>query len=312
MPMLAYRIDRRTALLAWPLAACFLLIASCVGSGQDADIGFLSEASSDSAPFDGGVYSLVVRSNPAKRIHILELDLDKVKFEVTPGDTSLGREFVAQTPSAYLAKYSLQAAVNGGYFTPFKGGSRAGEDYYPHTGDAVDVSGASISGEVVASPVETNEDQRVNAVICIEGRAVEIRDGQICAAATDYALAAGPRLLSSGLANGFDAYGADYAKASHPRTALGLSDDHKTAWLVVVDGRQAGFSEGASLSELTELFVSLGASDAINLDGGGSSTMVVSSLDGPRVLNSPIHTGVPGRERPSANHLGVRTERQPS
>lgn len=312
MPMLAYRKDRRAALLAWPLAACSLLSASCVGNPQDAGVGSLSQTWSDAAPFDGGAYTLVVEANPAKRIHVLELDLDKIRFEVTPGDTSLGREFVAQTPSAYLARYDLQAAVNGGYFTPFKGGSRGGEDYYPHAGEPVDVSGASISGEVVVSPVETDEDQRVNAVICIEGRAVEIRDGQICAPGADYALAAGPRLLSGGVENGFDGYDAEYANARHPRTALGISDDQKTAWLVVVDGRQAGFSEGASLSELTELFASLGASDAINLDGGGSSTMVVSSPDGPRVLNSPIHTGVPGRERPSANHLGVRTERQPS
>jgi len=50
----------------------------------------------------------------------------------------------------------------------------------------------------------------------------------------------------------------------------------------------------------------LGASDAINLDGGGSSTMVVAGEDGtPQVINRPIHTGVPGRERPVANHLAV-------
>jgi hypothetical protein len=56
----------------------------------------------------------------------------------------------------------------------------------------------------------------------------------------------------------------------------------------------------------------LGAVDAINLDGGGSATLVVADHGRPRVLNSPIHTGVPGRERPSANHLGVGAARAPS
>ena len=50
---------------------------------------------------------------------------------------------------------------------------------------------------------------------------------------------------------------------------------------------------------------SLGADYAMNLDGGGSSTMVVEGADGkPRVLNSPIDNHIPGRERPVANHLG--------
>jgi hypothetical protein len=87
---------------------------------------------------------------------------------------------------------------------------------------------------------------------------------------------------------------------------LGLDTRRRLAWLVTVDGRQPGFSEGASLDELADIFISLGARDAINLDGGGSTTMVVESANGHLVLNRPILTGVPGRERPSANHLGVR------
>jgi hypothetical protein len=61
-----------------------------------------------------------------------------------------------------------------------------------------------------------------------------------------------------------------------------------------------------TLAELNVLFERLGASDALNLDGGGSSAMVAVSGGLPRLLSVPIHTGVPGRERPSANHLGVQ------
>ncbi|MBD2020680.1 phosphodiester glycosidase family protein, partial [Leptolyngbya sp. FACHB-36] len=48
----------------------------------------------------------------------------------------------------------------------------------------------------------------------------------------------------------------------------------------------------------------LGADKAVNLDGGGSTTIVVSSPTGPYALNAPIHTKIPLRERPVANHLG--------
>ena len=56
------------------------------------------------------------------------------------------------------------------------------------------------------------------------------------------------------------------------RTALGFDAAGRKMWFVVVDGRQAGYSKGITLPELTSLFVELGAVDAINLDGGGSST----------------------------------------
>jgi hypothetical protein len=58
----------------------------------------------------------------------------------------------------------------------------------------------------------------------------------------------------------------------HPRTAIGYTAEEELL-LLVVDGRQ-GFSQGASLLELAEIMVELGAVEAMNLDGGGSSTMV--------------------------------------
>ena len=60
----------------------------------------------------------------------------------------------------------------------------------------------------------------------------------------------------------------------NPRTSIGLTADGRVL-LVVVDGRQSS-SVGMSLLELAQFFVGkLGAESAINLDGGGSSTMAV-------------------------------------
>jgi exopolysaccharide biosynthesis protein len=75
---------------------------------------------------------------------------------------------------------------------------------------------------------------------------------------------------------------------------------------VVVDGRQAGYSEGATLVELGELLLEKGAFFAMNLDGGGSSTMVMAQKNGKaHLLNSPIDVHIPGRERAVGNHLGI-------
>ena len=81
----------------------------------------------------------------------------------------------------------------------------------------------------------------------------------------------------------------------HPRTAIGISRDNNTLWLIVADGRQPGLAMGMTLPELTDLLVDLGAHNAYNLDGGGSSTMVVQG----EVVNSysDIHRGGVRKER---------------
>jgi hypothetical protein len=93
-----------------------------------------------------------------------------------------------------------------------------------------------------------------------------------------------------------------FAAARHPRTAVGYDGERKLLWLVVVDGRQEGYSDGMTLPELTTLLERLGAREAVNLDGGGSSVMV---LRGMAVSRPSDEAG----ERPVANALGVRRDR---
>lgn len=69
----------------------------------------------------------------------------------------------------------------------------------------------------------------------------------------------------------------DFALGRHPRTAIGKMPDGRLL-LVAVDGRQLGVSHGMTLQELAEFMKELGATDAMNLDGGGSTTMVVNGI----------------------------------
>ena len=79
----------------------------------------------------------------------------------------------------------------------------------------------------------------------------------------------------------------DFSTIRHPRTAVGYDASGKV-FLIVVDGRQPTVSNGASLADLAEIFFSLGCTDALNLDGGGSTTMILKDAAGNRVIkNSP-------------------------
>ena len=88
----------------------------------------------------------------------------------------------------------------------------------------------------------------------------------------------------------------------HPRTAIGIDRDQRLLHLVVVDGRSES-SSGQTLLQLANLLRSLGDDAAINLDGGGSSTMVAKDPVGVLgVRNSPSD----GSPREVPNGLGFR------
>lgn len=90
----------------------------------------------------------------------------------------------------------------------------------------------------------------------------------------------------------------DFSKTRHPRTALGKVNNRKVLF-VVVDGRQPGYSYGIPLDELALLMKSLGAKTALNLDGGGSSTLISSDPESQQwtIRNRPSG----GQLRPIAN-----------
>lgn len=69
-------------------------------------------------------------------------------------------------------------------------------------------------------------------------------------------------------------HGGDFTEGRHPRTVIG-QDEAGRIWLVAVDGRQPDYSIGMTFADLQRLCDRLGLVDALNLDGGGSTTMVV-------------------------------------
>lgn len=114
----------------------------------------------------------------------------------------------------------------------------------------------------------------------------------------DQVLGGGPRLVRDGKAAVEAEGGAingSFASTRHPRTAIGFNGSK--VFLVVADGRRPGVSVGMSLPELAQEMVDLGCTDAMNMDGGGSTVLWIRG----EIANKPSD----GRERPVANGLLV-------
>lgn len=109
----------------------------------------------------------------------------------------------------------------------------------------------------------------------------------------------GPRLITNGTRPssfvGVEGFGESHVNTRHPRTAVGLNQDSTKVYFVVVDGRQPALSVGMSCAELADYMISIGCYQGVNLDGGGSSTMVVRGA----IKNSPSD----GNERSVGNAL---------
>jgi len=254
--------------------------------------------------FQGITYTREVRDDPRPLvIHVVTIDLNApgIEFLVTPGEPTEGRQLCSRKTSGFLEEFDLQVAINGDFFTPWW--TNSPWDYYPHVGDPVDVFGfASSEGEIYSQGREessrtlyisrdnrasfsTPPDEVYNA---ISGNTFVVLEGEI-----QHSL-----------------FTNEYQKVPNPRTAVALDQDADTLILIVVDGRQPNYSEGVGLAELGKIALDYGAYTALNMDGGGSSTLMIEDNSGdPDILNSPIDNRIPGRERPVANHLGVRALR---
>ena len=253
--------------------------------------------------YEGIAYIRNVRSAPRPLvIHIVTINLSTpgISFLVTPSQPMGGRQLLARKTSQFLTEFNLQVAVNGDNFTPWH--SYTPWNYYPHVNDPVDVYGfASSKGTIYSRGmpgrptlyISENNQAQFNAPI---GRVYNALSGNCF-------------ILEQGRTSARFSQDID-PDTPHPRTSIALDSEGRSMIIVVVDGRQPNYSEGVTLAELAEIVAEYGGYTALNLDGGGSATLVARDKSGkPVVLNSPIDNRIPGRERPVANHLGIYAHR---
>jgi hypothetical protein len=230
-------------------------------------------------------------------VSALRVDLSDpdVQFFTTPrisGYQEGQREIAAYTVSDFLRNNRLQAVINANFFSEGQ--------YYLPAGTPMDVFGLAISQGVVVSPQDTSvqdaalmfDSNNVPTVVHTNWPA-RPTDGVFTAVAGNYPLLVAGRNIG----RKFD---------FEPRTVYGISEDRRYLYLVTIDGRQFGYSEGATDYESAHWLQLLGAYDGVNMDGGGSTTLVIENSTGqPQRINRSSAVADSGRERTVGSHFGI-------
>jgi exopolysaccharide biosynthesis protein len=208
-------------------------------------------------------------------VHVTRIDMRHPNTIVVATD----RTERGLTVSEFAKKTKAIAAINGDYFDP----------QLKPIGKSVGACGLWWKGSNV---------QRNQGLVGVgRGRAEIQRNTQKTKWWMRGAISGWPMLVQ-GCAVIRDLPGSDsFTRAPHPRTAVGKSGDGRMLYFVVADGRRPDVP-GMTLPELAEFLASeLGACEAMNVDGGGSSAMWV----GDAIVNRPSD----GAERKVGNHLAV-------
>jgi len=233
------------------------------------------------------------------RYHVILIDpsVDGIGFFVTPPNgEDEPRMTTRQHTLDFVREYELALAVNAHFFSP-----------WPSVDPYAEVLGLAVSDGVEYSPMTARWNVALGfaadntaSIIVLDEEGERVMDPVIepynAVGATEQVITAGVNTASW--------------VDLHPRTVVGVRDGGQVVF-AIVDGRQSGRSEGMSTMEVGDILLDFGVLDAINLDGGGSTTFVAADPE-PRVVNVPIGVLFPGTLRENGSNLGVRANPLPS
>jgi len=228
------------------------------------------------------------------KVHAVRIDLRAPGIEtvVHTNPDGRSREVFSIYPSDFLKRNGLQVAVNAGSFTP--------EPYWQ--GVPVRLDNLGISGGHEFSPQANNLD---SLLFLRDGRTALYRHGEPQTNHPFAMTAVGGMWIN--LLGGTNMHEPLAAEAA---SVAGLSSDRRYLYWLVVDGRQPGYSEGATPGESADLIRQIGASDALNMDGGSSVALVIDDGHGGfDLLNQPSHPFLTGVQRPIGGLIGFRARR---
>ncbi len=245
--------------------------------------------------FQGVTYYRTTRTAPhVLTTHVLAVDTKSVeglRFLVTPPVRDTIPQLCTRTTSQFLDDNDLQIAVNGDEFYYMDPKDFPPQNYCARGDPVRPASYAASRGKIYSQKLPDRPTMYISQKNEI---AFDTPKGKV------YNAISGERFLVN---KGNKVSGLD-AEQLQPRTAVGINQNGRWLYLVVMDGRDT--SEGASFSELADLLIGYGVYMGMCFDGGGSSTLAIEGVDKrPRVLNTPVNDNIAGRERAVANHLGI-------
>ncbi|MDO5554524.1 MAG: phosphodiester glycosidase family protein [Planctomycetia bacterium] len=241
-------------------------------------------------------------SDPLMKISLLRINTNVggIEFHTTgrhPEYADTTSETDRRTTVDFLKENNLSVAINGSFYTPFNQSTTVSRG-------PSNITGLAIADGVVVSRPENNfpsfiitkkgkfeirqvaPDESLDEIqLAVSGSAIVLKDGKVVTNADT---------------------------SVHPRTAIGISRGARYIYFMTIDGRQNGYSIGATLEQVGFLLKKVGAAEGINLDGGGSTTMVYMTPQGePALLNRPVGLGSPYSLRHNGNSIGVKAKNLP-
>ena len=211
-----------------------------------------------------------------------------------------------ETTSQVARKHDFDITLNASFFAVAEARDMAGQKIQYFVGNCGWPQGWHFSnGKLHGKPKAAS--LRATMIVHADGK-ISLADAvENLPADTEFAVSGNAMMLKDGVST-------PPAKdeARHPRSAVGLSADAHTLYILAIDGRQESHSRGVTLGELANIFIQLGAHNAINLDGGGSTSMVIKDLGTGAfaIANQPSDLStlkLPVRfERPVMDVLGIR------
>jgi len=245
-------------------------------------------------------------------VHAIRVDLTDPDIRIFPTPRysayiAGSRETAGLKVMDFLTKYKVQVAINANFFDP--------SDYYLPAGTPMRVYGLLVSqGQVVS--VQEGPDHSSSVIFGTnnQARIVFTNWPAISTAGISNAVSGEYPLVVAG-SNMARIYlsSSDFIHQVNPRTAYGLSKDRHTLFLMTLDGRQPGYSDGSLDWETAEWMLKLGAYEAVNMDGGGSTTLVMAdSVGNPIELNHSNAVADSGNERTVGGHFGIYAKPVPT
>lgn len=281
---------------------CLIRIFTAIVALASANFYVFAASVEVSNPFQG-VVRYHIQSNVPRLVDINLLMIDPaaagISFFASPSNGSLPGETVTQTTRSFVTQYDLQIGVNGNFYS------------YNPSAPYTDLVGLAVSNGNAYSQFYANlpalnitSDNQLSIVTAIPGNqsfGPPFNSGYVPTPSVHLynAVSGNEYIVMDGVNT------ATWADGLNPRSAAGITADGKLM-LLTVDGRNPGHSLGMTTAEVADTMINYGAKYALNLDGGGSSTMVFADPT-PRVMNVPVGVNnVPGSERSVGNNLGVR------
>lgn len=209
----------------------------------------------------------IFSSNQAIYVTDIDTSVSDFEFGVAVPDSPMVTSTIAAGENAL-------AAINGTFFNMKEG-------YNVHY--------VRVNDSVIAVTDEKEFGVRATGVFTASGEDADIGSWgpereDVAGAHAEDAIVSGPLLTDD--ATDIALPGNSFNTARHPRSLIGTTHDGHILF-IVVDGRQPGYADGMSLFELRALARSLGCTDALNLDGGGSATLYIAGQGDNGVVNRP-------------------------